>query len=157
MNTSPRRRLDMAGLVIAIILFALAGLIWWDMSTLGISSVYGPGPKAMPIIVAGGVVLMAIGNLVMAITGSFPARESLDWRPIFLILGSLIILILLVRFGGGFILGSALLFAATAAAFGRRAFLMDLLIGLVIGVFVHILFSKLLTLSLPTGPLERLL
>jgi putative tricarboxylic transport membrane protein len=51
----------------------------------------------------------------------------------------------------------ALLFAATARGFGRRALLVDLLIGLALGLVVYLMFTKLLTLALPQGPLERLI
>ena len=151
------QRIDAAGLVIAFLLLAIAGAIWWDMTSLQISSVYGLGPKAMPMIVAVGLAILAVGNLIMAFRGELPVRESLDWRPIILIIGGLAILIALIRFGGGFILATAILFACTSAAFGRRAFLADLAIGFVISVIIYILFSKLLTLSLPVGPLERLI
>jgi putative tricarboxylic transport membrane protein len=50
-----------------------------------------------------------------------------------------------------------ILFAATATAFGRRAIAADLIIGFVIAVVIYLAFSKLLTLGLPEGPLERLL
>jgi putative tricarboxylic transport membrane protein len=63
----------------------------------------------------------------------------------------------LIRIGGGFMLGTAILFATTSAAFGRRAFIKDFIIGLVLAVVIYILFSKLLTLTLPAGPLERLI
>jgi putative tricarboxylic transport membrane protein len=63
----------------------------------------------------------------------------------------------MISLGGGFILGSALLFAFTARAFGRRALLVDLLIGAVVGLLVYLLFHGLLTLALPEGPLERLI
>ena len=46
---------------------------------------------------------------------------------------------------------------AAVAAFGRRAVIADLIIGAVLALIVFLLFSKLLTLSLPIGPLERLL
>jgi putative tricarboxylic transport membrane protein len=111
----------------------------------------------MPMIVAVGLAILALGNAVMAFRGELPARESLDWKPIVLILGGLAALIALIRFGGGFIFATAILFAATSTAFGRRAIITDLVIGFVIGVVVYLLFSKLLTLSLPVGPLERLI
>ena len=156
MAPSPQRRIDVAGLVIALLLLALAGLVWWDMTKLQILSPYDLGPKVMPIVVSIGLTLLAIGNAVGALRGDLPARDSLDWKPIALILGGLACLIILIAIGGGFMIGTALLFATTSAAFGRRAFLMDLLIGAVIAVFVYVLFAKLLTLSLPAGPLERL-
>jgi putative tricarboxylic transport membrane protein len=157
MSTSQHRRIDAAGFVIAITLLAMAGLVWWDMTALQISSVYGLGPKAMPIIVSVGLALLAIGNAIMALRGDLPDRDTLDWKPIFLILGGLAALIALIGLGGGFILGTAILFAATSTAFGRGAFLADLLIGFVLAVLIYLLFSRLLTLSLPVGPLERLL
>jgi putative tricarboxylic transport membrane protein len=32
MTTSPQLRVDVAGLVIALVLLGLAGLVWWDMT-----------------------------------------------------------------------------------------------------------------------------
>jgi putative tricarboxylic transport membrane protein len=157
MSTSSHRRIDVAGLVIALILLVLAGLVWWDMTKLQILSPYDLGPKVMPIVVSAGLAILALGNAISAFRGDLPARDSLDWRPIILILGGLAALIVLIQIGGGFIIGTALLFATTSTAFGRRAFLVDFLIGLVLAVLVYLLFSKLLTLALPMGPLERLL
>jgi putative tricarboxylic transport membrane protein len=157
MNTSPHRRLDVAGLVIALILLGFAGLIWWDTTALQLASVYGPGPKAMLYIVSAGMVVIAIGNAVMAFRGEFPERDSLDWKPIFLILGGMAVLIALIRYGGGLIPAVSVLFATVSAAFGRRAFVTDLVIGFVIGLLIFVLFSKLLALSLPMGPIENLI
>ena len=77
--------------------------------------------------------LLAIGNAIGAWRGDLPARDSLDWTPIVLILGGLAGLIILIAVGGGFMIGTALLFATTSTAFGRRAFVTDLIIGAVIG------------------------
>jgi len=157
MTTSQQRRIDPAGLVIALVLLGLAGLVWWDMTKLQLLSPYDVGPKAMPVIVSIGLAILAVGNGIAALRGNLPVRESLDWTPIILILGGLASLIVLIAIGGGFMIGTALLFAATSTAFGRRAFVTDLVIGAVLAVLVYLLFAKLLTLSLPTGPLERLL
>jgi putative tricarboxylic transport membrane protein len=151
------RRLDPAGLVVAAVLIVLAGVILWDMTTLQITQTYGIGPKAMPIVVAAGLALLAIGNLVLAIRGDFPEREPAAPLPILLILGGLLVVIVLIAIGGGFIPAVTVLFAATAAAFGRRAVLTDLAIGFALGVGAYLMFAKLLSLSLPMGPLERLL
>jgi putative tricarboxylic transport membrane protein len=157
MNEHSRRQPDLAGLVIAVSLLALAGVIWWDMTNLQLSSVYGVGPKAMPIVISTGLAILAVGNGILAFRGDLPERETTDHRAIMLILGGLAVLIGLIGFGGGFILATAILFATTSAAFGRRAFLVDLAIGLFLGVVIFFLFSKLLTLSLPMGPIERLI
>jgi putative tricarboxylic transport membrane protein len=151
------KRIDMAGLVVALLLFALAGIIWWDMTNLQLTSVYGVGPKAMPAVIATGLAVLAIGNAVLAFRGGLPERETIDPLAIVLILGGLGGLIGLIALGGGFIPGTAVLFAATSTAFGRRAFFTDLAIGFVLAVAVYLLFAKLLALSLPMGPLEHLI
>lgn len=149
-------RVDPAGIAVALLLLVLAALIYLDTTKLQISATYGVGPKAMPIVIAGGLALLAIGNFVMGLRGDLPSRETLDPKAIMLILGGQAALIALIGVGGGFIPATAVLFATTAAAFGRRAFLTDLGIGLGLGVVIFLMFDKLLTLSLPAGPIERL-
>jgi putative tricarboxylic transport membrane protein len=144
-------------MAIGVALLALSAAIAWDFTSLQLTSTYGIGPKAMPIIVAGGLAILAIANLVIAWRGDLPERESYDPKPVVLILGGLAALIAIIEFGGGFIPAIAVLFTATAAAFGRRAILTDFVIGAVLALIVFLLFSKLLTLSLPIGPLERLM
>src|SRR5688572_21187254 len=150
------RRIDPAGIVVAAVLAVLAGILIWDMTTLQITQTYGVGPKAMPIVVAVGLGLLAIGNLVLAFRGGFPEREPPAHLPIALILGGLVAVIVVIAVGGGFIPAVTILFAATATAFGRRAILTDLAIGFVLSTAAYLMFSKLLSLSLPMGPLERL-
>jgi putative tricarboxylic transport membrane protein len=156
-NDQASKRVDPAGIVVAAILLGLAIVIAWDMTTLQITSTYGLGPKAMPIVVATGLVLLALGNVYMAVTGDLPPREGADPKAIQRILGGLAALIAVIGFGGGFIIATALLFALTAAAFGRRALLVDLAIGFGLGLAIYLVFTKLLALALPAGPLERLL
>jgi putative tricarboxylic transport membrane protein len=154
---SRERRVDPAGIAIAALLAVLAGGVVWDMTTLQITSTYGVGPKAMPIVVATGLALLSIGNLVLGLRGEFPEREQASQGPILLILGGLGAVIALIWIGGGFIPATAILFAATATAFGRRAYLADLAIGFVLATAAYLMFAKLLSLTLPMGPIERLL
>src|SRR4029077_8465191 len=102
---------------------------FWDASALQLGQTYGVGPKAMPYVVATGMALLALGNFILAWRGDFPERESLDPKPIILILGGLAALIAIIGLGGGFIPATAVLFAATSAAFGRRPIVVDLLTG----------------------------
>jgi putative tricarboxylic transport membrane protein len=151
------KRADRAAIVVAALLGMLAVVILFDMSRLTITSTYGVGPKMMPIVVAIGIAILAGLNLLVAFREGLPLRDSVDLRAIVLILGGLAALIVLIGMGGGFIPAIAVLFAATAAAFGRRALATDLALGLLLGFLAYGLFAKLLTLSLPAGPLERLL
>jgi putative tricarboxylic transport membrane protein len=155
-DRTPADRVDTAGMVIAGVLLLLAAVIFWDTSTLQLAPTYGLGPKAMPYLVGTGLVLLSVGNFIMAWRAGFPAREHVDPQAIVLILGGLAALIAIIGLGGGFIAATAILFTATAAAFGRRAVHIDLGIGLLLAVAVYLLFDKLLSLSLPAGPIERL-
>jgi putative tricarboxylic transport membrane protein len=111
----------------------------------------------MPILVASGLIVLAIANGWLAWRGDFPEREPYDAQALVLILGGVAAMIAIIGFDGGFILATTALFAATATAFGRRAILTDLAIGFVLSITVYLMFTKVLTLSLPMGPLERLL
>jgi putative tricarboxylic transport membrane protein len=153
----PPRRVDRAGIVIAALLAGLAAVLVWDARGLQSTTMYGMGPEAMPVVIASGLALLAIGNLVDALRGSLPARESADPVPVVLILAGLALLIGIIGFGGGFILATSALFVTTSAAFGRRAILVDSIIALVMSTLIYLAFDRLLTLSLPAGPLERLL
>jgi putative tricarboxylic transport membrane protein len=148
-------KVDRAGMAIAAGLLAIAAVILWDATSLP-APVYGIGPRAMPILVACGLILLAIGNAVLAWRGDFPDREDFDARALLLILGGFAALMAIIGFNGGFIPATTVLFAATATAFGRRAIATDLAIGFVIAFVVYLMFSKVLSLSLPMGPIERL-
>jgi putative tricarboxylic transport membrane protein len=150
------RRIDRAGVVIAVALAVLAGLLVWDSRQLATTTMYGMGPEVMPVVIAVGLGILAIGNLIEALRGNLPPRESADPRAVLLILAGLALLIGIIGFGGGFILATSALFVTTSAAFGRRAILVDSAIALVLTTLIFLAFDKLLTLSLPAGPLERL-
>lgn len=144
-------------MVIALVLAAVAVVLVWDSRQLPATTMYGMGPEVMPVVIAIGLGLLAIGNLVDALRGNLPPRESADPKAVLLILAGLALLIAIIGLGGGFILATTALFVTTSAAFGRRALLTDILIALVLSVLIYLAFDRLLTLSLPSGPLERLL
>ena len=147
---------DRAGIVIALALLAVAAVLVIDALRIQANVVYGLGPQAMPIIVAIGLAILAAGNFVNALRGGDAEREEMDFRPVLLILAGLALMIAIIGLGGGFIPAMTVLFATTARAFGRRAFVADIVIGFVMAAIIYLAFSKLLTLSLPAGPLERL-
>jgi putative tricarboxylic transport membrane protein len=157
MTAQTGRTANVPALVIGAALLVAAAVIAYDASQLEISSTYGLGPKAAPFIVAAGLALLGLGHIAMAFRAVWPAPEPSDVMPIVVILGGLVALIALIGLGGGFIPATTILFAATASAFGRRAIVTDLAIGFVLSVIVFLIFDKLLTLSLPSGPIERLL
>ena len=142
--------------VIAVVLFAIAFITYWDASHMKVRATYGMSASAASYFVAILFVALAIGHLISAFKPLDIEAESADWLAVGWIGFALAGLIGSIWMGGGFILGSTLLFALTARAFGRKALLADLCLGAIIGVLVFLLFNKLLTLALPQGPLERL-
>jgi putative tricarboxylic transport membrane protein len=151
------RRLDRAAVAIGVGLLALAAVAALDAHSLSLSSAYGLGPEAMPYVVAAGLAVLALGHFGVALRSALPEREAADLSAILWIAIALAALIVLIAVGGGFVPAMALLFAFTARAFGRKALLVDLAIGAALAVVVYLLFTKLLTLSLPEGPLEQFL
>lgn len=158
MSGAPQDRAppDRAGFVIAGLLAMLAVVLVWDASKINAVVTYGMGPEATPVVIAIGLGILAIANLIDAIRGNLPPRESADPVAVWLILGGMAALIAIIGLGGGFIPAATVLFVATSTAFGRRAVVIDLIIALVLTTLIYLAFDKLLTLSLPAGPLERL-
>lgn len=54
-------------------------------------------------------------------------------------------------------LGAAWLFVATARGFGERLRPRSLLLGFGLSLLVYLFFTRVLSLALPSGPLERML
>ncbi|KRE17286.1 hypothetical protein ASE66_30810 [Bosea sp. Root483D1] len=151
------RTIDRPALIVGFLLLAVAAIVAFDASRQTITSNYGVGPTAMPYVVCAGMVLLGLAHLFVAFRDGLPKPEAADGRALLWIVGGLVGLIACIALGGGFIIATAILFSCTARGFGRDALLVDIAIGLVLGTAIYLLFLKLLTLSLPTGPLEALL
>lgn len=154
MSTSTKA--NKPALVVGIALILVAILTAYDASTMNIRSGYGVGPNATSYLVAGILAILGFSHLPVALKRMDGDVPSADWKAVGLVGLALASLIICIAMGGGFVLGSALLFAFTARAFGRTRFIADFAIGVVIGFLIFLLFNKLLSLSLPVGPLERL-
>lgn len=151
-----KRRPDRAALVIAAALIALAAVIFWDMARIGeVASYARIGPTTVPNLIAGGLAILGVWTAVEAWRGDFPEREHQEIAPIVWIVGGLAGQMLLLK-PLGFSIATGVLFAMTAAGFGKRKLWLTLPIGIAICFFVWVIFAKLLQLSLPSGPLEAL-
>ncbi len=72
-----RRGVDRAGIVIAIALALLAAVIAIDASRIQASVTYGMGPQAVPYVIAIGLGVLAVGNLIKALRGD--SRSARIW------------------------------------------------------------------------------
>ncbi|WP_151718333.1 tripartite tricarboxylate transporter TctB family protein [Gemmobacter serpentinus] len=152
----PQRRLDRAALVIAFGLAVVAGVMLWDSARLADLGGYsGVGPASVPRVVAAVLLLLAVWTGIAAFRGDFPARPRQDPGPVLWIVAGLALQLLLLHVAG-FSIATGILFALTARAFGKRNLALTLPVGIALSFVVWVVFSQLLMLHLPAGPLELL-
>lgn len=148
---------DRAALVIAACLGIVAGVIAWQTAIMPGAVGYARiGPTAFPYAIAAVLFVLAIWTAVEAVRRDFPAREAQRIGPVVWIVGGLVAQMLLLKLAG-FSVATGLLFAATARGFGRGPLWLTIPIGIVIAFAIWLIFAKGLQLSLPAGPVERLI
>ena len=156
-QTGTGRRPDGAAFIIAALLAIFGAVLLWDAGRLPQDGGYaGIGPAAMPKLVGwvliGLAVLTALSGLKRRIA-DVPRQNPV---PLFWIGGGVALQIALLHVAG-FIIATAILFAATARAFGERNSLLGLGVGFVLALVVYGIFDRLLQLNLPAGPLELMI
>lgn len=150
-------RPDKAALLIAAGLAVLAGVVFWQTRLMPVTAQYARvGPTTVPYVVAAGLAVLALGTALSAWRGGFPEREAENYAPMPWIVGGLVAQMLLLN-TAGFSIATGVLFALTARGFGRGPLWMTVPIGVAFALFIYVIFARGLQLSLPAGPLERLL
>jgi len=152
-----RRRPDVAALLIAAGLLIVGAVVLWDASRISGGAGYARvGPSTVPNLIGICLLVLAAWTAFEGWRGDFPEREAQNYPPLVWIVGGLAAQMLLLT-TAGFSIATGLLFAATAKAFGKGPLWKTIPIGIVISFIVWAVFAKLLQLSLPAGPLERLI
>jgi putative tricarboxylic transport membrane protein len=150
------RRPDRAALVIAALLAVLAAVIFWKTQGMPVAALYARvGPTTFPYVVAACLAALAVGTAVSAWRGGFPEREADHAGPMLWIVAGLVAQMLLLK-TAGFSIATGALFALAARGFGRGPLWRTFPIGVVFAFVIWLIFARLLQLSLPAGPLERL-
>ncbi len=144
---------------IGVALLALAVALWVDAASLPPPPVMGVGPSAAPRLVGLLVAGIGIAHLVAAwrARGARVVADRGNHRSLAWVLAGLVGLIVALQGGGGFVVGAAWLFIATARGFGEAIRMRPIAIGIVLSVLVFLFFTRVLGLALPAGPLESLL
>jgi len=151
------RRPDWPVLGIALGLAVVAAVLFWDAGQLNVKGFAARfGPAIFPRLIGGLLLILAVWTAIDAWRGNPPPREKDDLPPIAWIVGGLAAQMLLLT-TAGFSIATGLLFAATVKAFGRGPLWRTVPIGIVFALVVWVIFAKGLDLSLPAGPLEKLL
>ena len=155
-NDHQERRRDWAALAIAAFLAVVAGVMLWDSARLADLGGYsGVGPATIPRVVAFCLLGLAVWTVAAGLRGDFPERPAQNPQPVLWIVAGLALQLMLLK-PLGFSIATGILFAFTARAFGKHNLAMTLPIGIVFAFAVWVVFSQLLMLHLPAGPLERL-
>lgn len=155
-DAGPRPR-TLAG--VGAVLVALGAALWIDAASLPPPAVVGVGPSAAPRLV--GLVLLGLGVAhgvtAWRLRGVTLQPDRGNHRSLAWVMAALLGLVVVLELGGGFVLGSSWLFVATARGFGERIHLRSAALGPGLSLAVYLFFTRVLSLALPAGPLERLL
>ena len=112
------------------------------------------GPRVFPIIVGIGFVASGIG-IVLRSGGSRSApMDSTDW-PTLAAMAALLAAFIALFSPLGFPISSAVFVVAGAWILGSRSTVRDAFVGVVLGGVTYLVFTRLLGLELPAGPLDE--
>lgn len=156
---APRQVRALAGAGVGLLF--LAGLTLFDAYRLPVTGNIGVGPSVSMKLIGAILGLLGGAHLVCAWrrrSDAMPAnqvQEQVNHGALAWVLGGLIGQIGALILGGGFILGSTILFVATARAFGKPVKSYAPLYGIFLSTLVYTFFTKALSLTLPAGPIEQ--
>jgi hypothetical protein len=130
-------------IVFAATLLLLAGVLYWQVSSLRVGTILRMGPGYMPTILCGLIALAGVGILVRAVFLAGDKLHSWPIRPLTFIFAGLLAFGLLVERGGLLIAMPALVVLVSLAdrdsSFGEVAALAIALTAFSAGVFVYAL------------------
>ncbi|SMQ68668.1 putative tricarboxylic transport membrane protein [Devosia lucknowensis] len=156
-TTTNERRPNWAALVTAAVLMAVAVLIVAEAVKLGNAARYARvGPATFAYVIGFFLAGLSLWTLIHALRDKFPRWTVPELGPVAWVAGGMIAQMVLLPYAG-FSIATGLLFALTARGFGQRPFWLGLAVGVPLAFFVWLVFARLLMLSLPAGPLERLI
>jgi putative tricarboxylic transport membrane protein len=162
-----KTRPDYAQYLVCVVCVLVGAFLIYNALSLpgGYAKVDPVGPRLFPLVIGGGLLLMAV-ILAIAIPrgykGEADAGEDIDpdmpsdWRTVGLLVGLFVLTILLVVPLGWAITG-ALLFAGAATILGSHHYLRNILIGAVLSVGSFYAFYSGLGIPLPAGILDGIL
>jgi putative tricarboxylic transport membrane protein len=161
------RRVNIGELLLALAAIVFGLLVIWQTGQIRLTPAYSMvGPRVIPYIVGGGLVLVGIWLAIETLTGkvSTGSAESedadptlpTDWRAVGLIALALLAYLLLLE-RAGFVIASAVLFVVAAYAMGSRRYLRDIVAGILMALVLYLGFTRGLDLRLPAGVLQGII
>jgi putative tricarboxylic transport membrane protein len=117
----------------------------------------GVGPRFFPYLVGAGLTVCGALLAWRAVRGGWRAmpdydgvHDAPDWRAFALISAGIVLHMVLIGWAG-FILAGVVLFMLVARGFGSVRLVRDIVIGAVLVTAAYLVFTRLLSLSLPSG------
>jgi putative tricarboxylic transport membrane protein len=146
--------------LVGLFVLLLGAVALWQALVIPLSPLYGQvGPKAVPFVVAGGLIVLGGCLLYVALRGGWSwaqedAGAPANLRALSLLGAGLLANLALISFLG-FSLAATVQFVLVAAAFGSRRPLRDLVLALVLTLAVWFLFVEALGVNIGAGLLEE--
>lgn len=138
----------------------LGGLVLWQALVIPVSPLYGQvGPKAVPLAVGGGLILLGGALLYAALRGGWSwqrpegGEAPVNRRALALMAAGLAANVALIA-PLGFSVAASAQFVLVAAAFGSRRPVRDLALALALTLAVWFLFVEALGVNIGAGLLE---
>jgi putative tricarboxylic transport membrane protein len=151
------RRPDGAAFFIAALLAGIGTLMIWQGLIIPDKGGYaGIGSGDLPVFIGLCLWLLAAAHVWKGLRQAAPGIPRQQPVPVLFIAAGLLLQLILLH-PLGFSIASGLLFACTAAAFGKRNFALTLPVGFVFAFVVYGVFDQLLKLNLPAGVPETLI
>lgn len=151
------RRPNGAAFIVAAGLAALGALLIWQGGAIPDKGGYaGIGSGDVPKFVGYGLLALAAGHVWSGVRHGTTGSIHPQVVPVLWIVAGLALQLILLRVAG-FTAASGLLFAFTAAGFGKRNLALTVPIGLALSLLIYGVFDQLLRLKLPAGLLENLI
>lgn len=151
-----------APLVVGVVLLGIASVTLFD--SFNVASGMGPnvGPSAAMKLIALILGILGAAHLVQGLRlvkqrQAQDPEDKVNPAALAWVFAGLVLQIVALSFGAGFIVSSTILFAFTACGFGRSLKSLGAVYGLTLSTVIYLFFTKALALSLPMGPLERML
>ncbi len=167
MSTVQERTKGRSELGVAVLLLVLGVITLWDATRVatGVAQAGVVGPRAVPYLVGGLLVVCAVGLAIDVLRGGHGEAEGgedvdlshpSDWRTVLLLVAAFLANVVLIDTVGWWLSGAVLFFGCTYAL-GSRRYVRDAVIAFALSFGTYYVFAVGLGIFLPAGVLQGIL
>jgi putative tricarboxylic transport membrane protein len=167
MSTVQERTKGRSELGVAVLLLVLGVVTLWDATRVatGVAQAGVVGPRAVPYLVGGLLVVCAVGLAVDVLRGGHGEAEGgedvdlshpSDWRTVLMLVAAFLANVVLIDTVGWWLSGAVLFFGCTYAL-GSRRYVRDAVIAFALSFGTYYVFAVGLGIFLPAGVLQGIL